>query len=292
MESIASRQVDTRASGIGSIGNSSQVGHAYRHRIERGRLVSSIELNHISFILYRVPLERVRVDLPANAVPVTTTVAGVEMAWVSVISCVDRALGSAESTSYQLHITDGGRPARLILGVSIGSLSSVGARNLWQMPWHLGAMELRASFDTRQNRYTDYRLQTQSQWESACWDIADSGKVLDEESRREIGVPVEVLSEKVRLIYGRAGQAADRAAVMDITCADQVMTRAEIRTARSEFLEKSGLLTREELESPVMVGLQQCGSLVISTTPIDRRNIPNNLKGSPGLPLQVAALAI
>lgn len=271
-----------------SLGNSTRGGDAYGHRIESGRLVSSIELNHVSFILYRVPLSRIVVDLPASTTPLTSTVDGVEMAWISVISCVDRALGGAESTSYQLHITDGGRPARLILGVSIGSLSSVGARNLWQMPWHLGAMELRASFDTRQSRYTDYRLQTQSQWESACWDITDSGKVIDEECLIGLGVPPEALSDRVRLIYGRAGQTASSAAVMDIISTDPVMTRAELKTARSEFLEKSGLLTREELERPVLVGLQQHGALVITTVPVDRQSIPLNLRKVPGLPLEAA----
>ena len=242
----------------------------HRHRIESGRLVSSVELNHVSLIVYQVPASRVLIDLPPGTMLTTSISDGEEMAWVSVVSCIDRGLGGVESTTYRLHVTDGDLAAHVILGVSVGSLSSVGARNLWQMPWHLGAMELQAAYDTRQGCYTGYRLQTQSQWESACWEINDSGKMLTSETVDKLGIPVTVLSDQVRLLYSRPDHPEGYLSGMDIVYGGWAMTSGELSTARSEFLERSGLLKREELKRPVLVGLQPRGSLLLATAPIDR----------------------
>lgn len=239
-------------------------------QVDRGQLVNTVELNHLSLIFYSVPSSRILTDLPAGVKMATSKVNGVEMAWISTISGIDGGLGGVESTTYRLHVVDGAMPAHLLLGVSIGSLSPVGARNLWQMPWHLGAMELQAAFDPRRGCYTSYRLQTQSQWENACWEINDTGNVVTRDDQESLGVPFSVLSEQVKLLYSRTDQPGDITSGMDVVYGGGVMTLGEIRTARSEFLERAGFLTREELANPSIVLLQQRATLQLAATSIGR----------------------
>lgn len=238
------------------------------HRIERGRVMTSIELNHISLILYRIPSSRVCQALPKGTVLDTMIVEGEEFTWLSVVSGIDRGMGGVENTTYRLHILVEGRPAHLILGVSLGSLASVGARHLWQLPWHLSAMELQAAFDHERGSYTDYRLQTQSQWDNARWEMSDSGRAIDPQSLYEMGIPATVLSERTRMVSSRASSAN---CVTEIVQANWMMTRAELKVARSEFLERSGLLTREELARPVLSGLQAQGTVKLYPMMTERR---------------------
>jgi len=63
-----------------------------------------------------------------------------------------------------------GKQSFYIPGLSIGKLSVVAARNLWQLPWHLGAMEFQHSFDGARQSL----LRTQSQWDNASWDLAEA----------------------------------------------------------------------------------------------------------------------
>jgi hypothetical protein len=112
-------------------------------------------LNHVSVIVYGVPVCRITDLLPHGLTPRTTILAGVETAWLSVLSFQDRGqvaasglAGSFECTAYRLHVEQGGKPAHFLLGISVGSLSAVGARNLWQMPWHLGAMDVTPTIDS------------------------------------------------------------------------------------------------------------------------------------------------
>jgi hypothetical protein len=238
------------------------------HRIERGRVVTSIELNHISLIIYRIPVSRVCQILPPGTSLDTSVFEGEEMAWLSVFSCIDQGMGGVESTTYRLHILSDGRPAQLVLGVSIGSLASVGARHLWQLPWHLSAMELQAAYDSANGRYSDYRLQTQSQWDNARWEMYDSGRAIEPHRILEMGVPSSLLSERVKMIHRRQNSQNGETEFIQ---SEWMMTRAELKLAKSEFLERAGLLTREELANPVVAGLQTQGTVVLYPLVAERR---------------------
>ncbi|MFN7624636.1 MAG: DUF2071 domain-containing protein [Acidobacteriota bacterium] len=261
------------------------------HRIERGRVMTSIELNHISLIIYRIPVSRVSQYLPPGTTLDTTSDGGTEMAWLSVLSCIDQGMGGVENTTYRLHILSEGRPAQLVLGVSLGSLASVGARHLWQLPWHLGAMELQAAYDQANGRYSDYRLQTQSQWDNARWEMSDSGRAIEPVSLAGMGIPKSVLSARIKMIYSRpvsqnnAGKAEPATlnshnGETEVVQADWMMTRAELKVARSEFLERSGLMSREELANPVLVGLQAQGTVTLYPLASERRE-RSTIIGSP-----------
>lgn len=241
---------------------------AIGHRIDRGLLTTTIELNHLSVILYTVPLARVAALVPAGLTLETTLVDGEEMAWLSVLSWQDRRAGGIEHTSYRLHVINEGRASFLILGLSLGSLAAVGPNNLWQMPWHLSAMELQAAYDHQLGRYRDYRLHTQSQWDNACWDLQDLGEAIEPDQFWESeSITSTVLGHQVSLLYRRADQTLGRT---EISYGDWMLTRGAVRAARSEYLERSGILSREELARPVLVGLQPRNTAMLSSWTIEK----------------------
>lgn len=243
---------------------------AVGHRIDRGLLTTTIELNHLSVILYAVPVARIATLVPAGLFPETTIVNGEEMAWISVLSWQDRRAGGIEHTSYRLHVFNEGKASFLILGLSLGSLAAVGPNNLWQMPWHLGAMELQAAYDHQVGRYRDYRLQTQSQWDNACWDLKDLGEAIevdDDLNPAPHSITSTVLGHQVQLLYRRADQTLGRT---EIAYGDWMLTRGVIRSARSEYLERSGILSREELSHPVLVGLQPRSTATLSSWTVEK----------------------
>jgi hypothetical protein len=250
------------------IGHELVGGGTIGHRIDRGVLTTSIEMNHIAVILYAVPVERVRQLVPADITPETTIFEGMEMAWISVLSWQDRRAGGIEHTSYRLHVVNEGRASFLVLGLSLGSLSAVGASNLWQMPWHLSAMELQAAYDHHLGRYRSYRLHTQSQWDNARWELSDQGEAIEADHLTEKGLPSTILANRVQLLYRRTDNTPGRT---EINYGDWMLTRGGVIAARSEYLERSGLLTREELSRPALVGLQLQSGASLSSWTIERR---------------------
>ena len=217
-------------------------------------------LNHVSVIVYGVPASRVADLLPHGLSLRTTILAGVETAWLSVLSFQDRGqvassglAGSFECTAYRLHVEQGGKPAHFLLGISVGSLSAVGAKNLWQMPWHLGAMELQASQDRGNGRYTDYRLQTQSQWDNASWNLIGASDASDSVKGSATGVPTEIFTSPSTSIYKRSDGTLGQA---EISVGEIVMTKGRLRSAQSEYLTRHGLLTDEEMQRPALVMVQ------------------------------------
>ena len=217
-------------------------------------------LNHVSVIVYGVPVCRITDLLPHGLTPRTTILAGVETAWLSVLSFQDRGqvaasglAGSFECTAYRLHVEQGGKPAHFLLGISVGSLSAVGARNLWQMPWHLGAMELQASQDRGNGRYTDYRLHTQSQWDIARWNLSGASDASDSVKGAVTGVPTEIFTSPSTSIYKRSDGTLGQA---EISLGEIMMTKGRLRSAQSEYLTRHGLLTDEEMQRPALVMVQ------------------------------------
>lgn len=227
---------------------------------DRLRPIQNERLNHVSLIVYSVPACRVVDLLPFGLSLRTTMTDGTERAWLSVLSFQDGGQltgsslsGSFECTSYRLHVEYGGKAAHYLLGCSVGSLSAVGVRNLWQMPWHLGAMELQASQDRRTGRYSDYRLNTQSQWDNASWSLSGGGVANASSSGSMVGVPSEIFATPMTSIYKRADGTLGQAGT---SSSDLVLTRGRLKSAHSEYLERHGLLTNEEMQRPALVLIQ------------------------------------
>lgn len=226
--------------------------------VKRGSVSVNAEIQNISHILYRVPSERVRNLVPRPLVIETTEHARGRDAWLSVVSFLDLGFQSEghrsfEQTNYRLHVMRNGQPGHWLLGISLGSLSGVGARNLWAMPWHLSAMEFQVSYDKSMGRYTDYRLQTQSQWANSSWEIIDGGQSLlfDQAPSREL--PSSPAARSIDHYYHRRDGSIG---LYQTRHGNQVFTAAKLRHAQSDLIERLGLLTRDELLRPELAGVQ------------------------------------
>lgn len=242
--------------------NSTASGHLFESKVtpsvKRGSVSVNAEIQNISIILYRLPIERVRSLVPRPlAIETTERGRGCD-AWLSVVSFLD--LGSRreghrpfEQTNYRLHVMRDGQPGHWLLGISLGSLSGVGARNLWAMPWHLSAMEFQVSYDKAAGRYSDYRLQTQSQWANASWEIIDSGQSLqlDQAGSREL--PSSLAASSLNHYFPRR----DAAVGLYQTRYNSIaFTAAKLKHAQSDLIERLGLLTRDEMHRPQLVAVQ------------------------------------
>lgn len=228
--------------------------------VNRGNVSVSAELRHLSLIVYAVPSDRVKALIPSSFQVEETVSNGKAMAWISVESFLDKnSIGHSafEQTNYRLHVMRDGQPCRWLLGSSLGSLSAVGIRNLWPMPWHLSAMEFQIAYDQASGRYNQYRLQTQSQWANSCWQISDTGQAIDQETMDKIGLPASILARHANDVFARRDGSigSQRSAQFSFE-----FTRAKLIEAKCDLLESLGLLTVEELMQPALVVLQQNAS--------------------------------
>lgn len=213
------------------------------------------ELAHYSMIFYAIPNERIAKILPAGYETDDLQNAGEKVSLLTVSSFLD--LGAKnnprpafEQTDYRFHVKHNGVAANYLLGSSVGSLTAIASRQLWQMPWHLGAMEFQLTYNADEDRYADYRLSTQSQWANAYWQIADRGiSIKNDLDSAILGLVAQAEStdhflrkdrsmgsRKLRLMY-------------------QQVTRGALINARCDFLQKMNLLSAQEILKPLQVSI-------------------------------------
>jgi hypothetical protein len=152
-----------------------------------------------------------------------------------------------------LHVLREGKPANLLLGISLGSLSAVAIRTLWPVPWHLSAMEFNVAYDKGEGCYHDYRLQTQSQWANASWEISDSGESLLPDQVRSRPLPPSLFTNiSNNYFLGRNGSLG----LSKTRFHNLAFTSGKLKHAQSDLLERLGLLRRDEFADPILVALQ------------------------------------
>ena len=222
--------------------------------VSRGNVSLTAERRHLSLIVYAVPSERLRPLIPASFEIEETVLNGRRMAWVSVESFLDlngAGQASFEQTNYRLHVLRDGEPCLWLLGSSIGSLSAVGTRNLWPVPWHLGAMEFQVAYDLPEGRYGTYRLRTQSQWASAEWQIQDTGDWLSLDEIQQL--PASLQNSTAVSYFPRRDGTEGR---QQEQRPEPLFTRGQLLSARCDLLERLGLVRAEELKRPQFIALQ------------------------------------
>jgi hypothetical protein len=153
-----------------------------------------------------------------------------------------------------------GEPWHLLLGISVGSLSAVATRNLWPMPWHLSAMEFQVAYDQSQGGYCLYRLQTQSQWANACWEIRDTGHSIHSDQIRESPALSSISMGAPHHHFPRADGTLGW---YRLRYHDLAPRSGRLRQARSDVLERQGLIERDELLRPSLVAVQHRASCQI-----------------------------
>ena len=197
---------------------------------------SSAELHHRSIIFYDVPSERVRNLLPEEFSLSEKTVLSIE-------SFLDDGRTRFEQSNYRLHISLRGKACAWLLGTSLGSLSAVTTRHLYPLPWHLSAMEFQVGFDAMAQRYTSYRLRSQSQWANASWEITDTGLPLTTSNNNESN----------DYFIRRDGAIGSYQTIHRPAFA----THGKLITGNCDMLQTLGILTADELQCPTYISLQR-----------------------------------
>jgi hypothetical protein len=222
--------------------------------VRRGNVSLAAERQHLSLIVYAVPAERVRALIPSSFEVEETIINGRAMGWISVESFYDlngAGHASFEQTNYRLHVLRDGKPCLWLMGASLGSLSAVGARNLWPMPWHLSAMEFHVAYDQMEARYRTYSLQTQSQWANANWQIEDTGEWVGLETIQQLPASLRHSTATNYFLRrdGIEGQQREKTV-------NPLFTRGQLKSAQCDLLERLGLLDGDEIKRPALVALQ------------------------------------
>jgi hypothetical protein len=247
----------------------------------------AVKLRHFSLLVYAIPARRARPLLP-RSFELAEYPGRRRFTLLSVISSLDQGPETEsavpggrsyqprafEQTSYCLQVRRQGELGYWLLGSSLGSLQAVAPRRLWPQPWHLGAMKFHAAYDQRAGRYRAYRLQTQSRWANADWELGDTGEPWD--AQPDSRILHSLLPPLAPITYFLR---RDGALGATQTQYDRInFTRGYLKRAACDLLERLGLLTAEELHRPSLVALQHrlacrtdAASITDLNTPMPRR---------------------
>ena len=226
--------------------------------VRQGCVSVYAELHHYSLIAYKIPAERAKAIVPDSFQVEETVQDGRHETWLSVVSVLDQGSqrdghGVFEQTSYRLHVLRNGNPAHFLLGISLGSLSAVAIRNLWPVPWHLSAMEFQVAYDQTEGRYRGHRLQTQSQWDNASWEISDTGELVLPHQIQQLELPSSLSANALNNYFLRRDGSLG---LLRVRYYDLAWTWGRLEHAQSDLLERLGLLTNDELTRPALVAIQ------------------------------------
>jgi hypothetical protein len=240
----------------------SELGGEAKRLFARTPQTSSIsvaaEAQHLSQLIYAIPPARVKALLPRELLakefaPVETLFKGRSFCWLSIISYSDQSSGllnsargeAFEQTFYRLLLARAGQPFQWLFHTTVGSLDAISARLMWALPWHLGAMEFQLGYDVMNHRYQTYRLQSQSEFVNAYWEIADTGETLSHAAKQI--QPSLLLQPTIEECFvRRAGGIGLRQIRFRLPDAN----RGQLRQARCDLLARLGLLTQAELLQP------------------------------------------
>src|SRR5262245_28198683 len=244
--------------------------------IRQGNISVNADLQHLSLIVYAIPLERVEEWIPFSLQLEESAKKKSKVAWLSIVSFMDQGTPANgrmqfEQTSYRLQIMRDRQPASWLLGISLGSLAGVAMRNLWPMPWHLSAMEFEVNYDRDDHHYHNYRLQTQSQWVNANWELSDTGEKLSADRLKKLQIPASLYSGISDNYFMRRD---DSLGLFRTHYHGWALNQGELKSAKCDLLEGFGLLTRDELKKPALVAIQHKVSCqIFSPTIISDRHL-------------------
>lgn len=227
--------------------------------VRRGSVSVTAELRHISMLVYAVSPAAAKRLVPDGFELAESIIDGRRTAWLSVVSFIDNGSkvdgkGIFEQTEYRLHVIRDGKAAQWLIGTSLGSLSAVGMRNLWPMPWHLGAMEFQVTYDSSRGRYSHYHLHTQSQWENASWDLIDTGEAILDPGVAGDMFPASLFTDMVTTYFERRDGSTGSYVTRN---SGATFTKAALRNGQSEMLQRIGLVSRESIGFPALAVVQR-----------------------------------
>jgi hypothetical protein len=240
-----------------------------------GDVVASLE--HFAIISYAVSPERVRPHVhPRFDLDCFDGADGTPRVWVSVVPFEDQDFRLAGvgwpkfrfgQTNYRTYVVDRqtGQRAVWFFGTTLDSWLVTVPRHLWKLPWHRGTVRFSCTFDVDQNRYTRYRMVTESAWAPVEVEIEDTGRpvsALDGYRDLEAGL-VALTHPLMGVYYRRDGQLGTYRIWHDrLQC-----TSGRLVEAKFDLLDRLGIATFAEQATPHSVLLQRRTEFTIYLPP-------------------------
>jgi Uncharacterized conserved protein (COG2071) len=246
-----------------------------RPPLARGDVIASLE--HFAIVSYAISPDRVRAHVhPRFDLDVFRGTDGTPRVWVSVVPFEDQDFHLAGmtrpkfrfgQTNYRTYVIDRvtGQRAVWFFGTTLDSWLVIVPRNIWKLPWHRGRVRFACDFDEHLNRYTRYRMVTESTWAPVELEIEDSGdpvRALDGFHDLEAGLAA-LTHPLIGVYYRRDGQLGTYRIWHDrLQC-----TSGRIIGARFELLERLGIATYAEQAFPHSVLLRRRTEFAIFLPP-------------------------
>ena len=144
-------------------------------------------LQHFVIVTYWVDQSSLQQHIHSRFEPVCLSVNGSRRALVSVVTFLDHDFRFAAfpyykrsfgQTNYRAYVQDThtGEQVAWFFGTCLDSVSVVVPSYLWRLPWYRARMEFDCRYDQTAERYSAYKVRTQSGWAPARLAIEDSGR--------------------------------------------------------------------------------------------------------------------
>jgi len=217
-------------------------------------------LLHFALITYAVPMERLRPHIPADLFDIPTfEIGGRSLALLSVVPFFDHGFRFRlfpfvrfhfAQTNYRVYVINKrtGEHCVWFFGTTLGGWPVHVSRWLWKIPWHHASYRWRCAYDAEQGRYSSFRYRARSKWADAKVHVTSTGReagllpgfaTMDEQTL--------ILTHPVDGFFYRTDGAVGTYSVSHDVLE---LTEGEPVDLRFDLLERLGVLTREEMQSP------------------------------------------
>lgn len=236
----------------------------------------SCGLRHFAIITWAVPAERFAGLWPDRFELDTVVVNGARCGLISAVPFEDVDFTAAcfpfprftmGQTNYRVYIIDRqtGERAVWFLGTTLDSWTLLVPRYVWQLPWHPGRIRFEYDEDPHSGLYRRYYMHTRSSWAAAEVELFQDGhEPFDFSGFPDTETALVYLTHPLAGFYYRRDGIAGTYRVWH----DRLQVRpAQLRKARFELLERLGLVSREEQQTPWSVLLEPLNHFTIYLPP-------------------------
>lgn len=223
-------------------------------------------LRHFAIVTYTLDPDRLLPHLHPRFEPDCIQLSdGRQQALLSVVPFHDEAFHfvgcplvhwSFGQTNYRAYVRDRSTGERAVwfFGTTLDSASVLIPRYLWKLPWHAGRISFDCHIDPQTQRYTRYRMVTQSRWAPAVLELTDSGTPATALSGfDDLETALVVLTHPLKGFYYRRDGALGSYTIWH----DQLTpTIAQCNDAQFPLLDRLGLVPLAAQREPHSVLLQ------------------------------------
>lgn len=235
-------------------------------------------LAHFAMVTYSVDPGRVRPHVDARFdLDIYTSADGSPRVWVSMVPFQDQDFHFVAApwprfrfgqTNYRTYVIDRRTRQRAVwfFGTTLDSWSVVVPRYVWRLPWHRGRIQFDCAFDAVANRYTRYRMTTESAWAPAEIELGDTGEPVESlDGFGNVEATLVVLTHPLVGVFRR--RASGGLGTYSVWHDRMACTLGSIQHARIDLFDRLGLVPFADQHQPHSVLIQRETTFTIHLPP-------------------------